>query len=161
MSKRILIFAAAAVLWCGVIFYLSSQPAEESSETSGFFVDLICDHIVPGFDERSPAQQDEIRHNITVAVRKGAHFSAYALLGALAFGACGFIERKKLRSAAAVGSACLFSATDEFHQTFVPGRSGEVRDVIIDTCGAAFAVAVILLVFLIREKRKKGREQKD
>ena len=36
--------------------------------------------------------------------------------------------------------------TDEFHQLFVPGRSGQVKDVLLDSCGAAVGVLILMLV---------------
>ncbi|UYJ41604.1 MAG: VanZ family protein [Lachnospiraceae bacterium] len=33
--------------------------------------------------------------------------------------------------------AVLYACTDEYHQLFVPGRSGQLRDVMIDAVGAA------------------------
>ena len=52
-------------------------------------------------------------------------------------------------------SAC-YAATDEFHQLFVPGRSGEVRDVLVDTAGAVIGILFLsLLRFIIIRKKKK------
>lgn len=44
--------------------------------------------------------------------------------------------------------SCIYASSDEIHQLFVPGRAGQVRDVLIDTSGA---VAGILLAILIRK----------
>ena len=51
------------------------------------------------------------------------------------------------------GAAVLYSVTDEIHQMFVPGRSCELRDVAIDSCG----VATGILLCTIIKKWKKGR----
>ena len=49
-----------------------------------------------------------------------------------------------------------YAMTDEFHQLFVPGRSGQVRDVLLDSCGAAVGVLLVLFVtWLIRRSGKK------
>ena len=45
--------------------------------------------------------------------------------------------------AAAVGICVLYAITDEFHQTFVDGRIGTSRDVLIDTAGALTAAVLI------------------
>lgn len=47
--------------------------------------------------------------------------------------------------------AVLYAATDEIHQTFVPGRSGRVTDVLIDAAGAA--VGVLVMAWLRRRAR--------
>ena len=158
MTRRCIIFAVLAVLWCGTIFMLSGEKAEESSETSGFFVDLVCDIFVPDLDELPEDRQAEIKDNITFVIRKGAHFTAYGILGAFSFGAFGFIKRRKLRAAAAVGFAALYSVSDEIHQSFVGGRSCEVRDMLIDTCGALTFVLIILLIIRITDKKRTKSE---
>ena len=37
----------------------------------------------------------------------------------------------------------LYACTDEFHQLFIPGRSGEFRDVMVDTCGGIIGLILI------------------
>lgn len=39
-----------------------------------------------------------------------------------------------------------YAATDEYHQLFVPGRSGQVRDVVIDTVGGTLGLGAWLAV---------------
>jgi VanZ family protein len=73
--------------------------------------------------------------------RKLGHFSGYAALTvAWAWALAGRI-RYSLAIAAAVSLA--YAVTDEYHQTFVEGRSGKASDVGIDALGIAAAVAVI------------------
>lgn len=44
----------------------------------------------------------------------------------------------------------LYALTDELHQRFVPGRSGELRDVFIDTSGAFTGLVLLSIVSRIR-----------
>jgi len=70
-----------------------------------------------------------------LVLRKLAHAGEFAVLGALlvrAFAA----ERPAL----ALGIA--YAASDELHQVFVPGRRGSVLDILIDSVGVAFGVAL-------------------
>ena len=71
-----------------------------------------------------------------------AHFSEYLLLGLLLY----TLLRRKFSPAVsallAVMLAAGFSLTDEWHQLSVPGRDGNLRDVLIDTAGA-FTGAVL------------------
>lgn len=70
------------------------------------------------------------------------HLGGYAVLGALLFSALR-IDRP-VRSAAliAVLLASLYGASDEFHQSFVPGRTPTVYDWIVDTIGAALGATL-------------------
>ena len=51
-------------------------------------------------------------------------------------------EITRKRAVIAIVLTALYASTDEFHQLFVPGRSGQVRDVLIDSCGAAIGVLI-------------------
>lgn len=66
-------------------------------------------------------------------VKKGAHMAAYALLALLA-------RRAGLGLGPAAILAALYAASDEFHQTFIPGRNGTVADVLIDLVGVALGL---------------------
>ncbi len=70
---------------------------------------------------------------------KAMHFAAYALLAwLLAFAT----ERSRLPIIVAVVLGLLYGATDEFHQSFVPGRSPDVLDWFADAAGVAAATFV-------------------
>ena len=69
-------------------------------------------------------------------------------------------RKRKVSALFAWGTATVYAATDEFHQLFVPGRSGQVKDVLLDSCGAAVGVLILMLVAaLIRFIRKKHGTQ--
>ena len=68
-----------------------------------------------------------------------------------------FKGKEKLKVLGSVCYAFLYACTDEFHQRYVPGRSGEFRDVCIDTCGAIVGVLIIyVIVNIIKKKNKKS-----
>jgi len=51
-----------------------------------------------------------------------------------------------------------YAALDEYHQSFVPGRTAAVGDVLIDTTGGIAAQIVASLVVLLRKAREKRHE---
>jgi VanZ family protein len=51
-----------------------------------------------------------------------------------------------LTAGAAIVAAVLYGITDEFHQSFVPGRTSDVADVYADGTGATVAVTVAWLI---------------
>ncbi len=140
-----------------IIFSFSAQTAAESSVISGGFSKLILSIFYPPFKELSELGQNEIIGAISTVVRKGAHFSVYGLLGFSAqMTMISYIKIPFwLRNAAAFSICVLYAATDEIHQLFVSGRSGEVRDVLIDSCGALMFIMIGIAVMIIN-KRIRG-----
>ena len=130
-------------------FIFSAMPADDSSEQSGFIVDTLIKLFFNEFDKKSLPEQSALISLLTVLVRKGAHFSEYALMGVLAFGAFLKIEKYVPRYFAALIFCVAYAATDEFHQLFVPGRAGMIRDVVVDSCGAATGVLLACFISLM------------
>ena len=94
-----------------------------------------------------------IAGNIEYPIRKAAHMTEYAILGWLAFAFSGtFEKRQKVHYIAALGFAFCYASTDEFHQLFIPGRSGQFTDVCIDTAGAV--IGLLLLAILLKIGRR-------
>ena len=124
------------LLWMAVIFILSQQPASVSSGQSGVFVEQLH-YIAPSIDQQL----------LTFLVRKGAHIFAYFVLGILTFNALWRVDLSKFKfnrpAMLSIIVCALYAASDEFHQLFVSGRSGEIRDIIIDSCAATVGVFII------------------
>ncbi len=73
---------------------------------------------------------------------KLAHFGAYGLLATLWARVFTQPGRPWRTALIALAVASIYGISDEFHQSFTPGRSVEVADWVADTAGAALAVAV-------------------
>lgn len=136
------------LLWMVVIFMLSHQSASISSGQSGVFVEQLR-HIAPSVDQQL----------LTFLVRKGAHIFAYFVLGILTFNALWRVDLSKFKFNYPVGLSiivcALYAVSDEFHQLFVSGRSGEIRDIIIDSCAATFGVFMLRFSVRILQISKK------
>lgn len=149
-NKRKIIWKIASVLlviiWMVMIFVMSGFPAEVSDGQSGVVVELVKSvfNITP--------EQPELFDNLTTIVRKSAHALEYFVLGILLLNAIRQFWPKKFKNGwakywyLAVIGAFLYSVTDEMHQAFVPGRSCELRDIIIDTVAACVGVGVAMLI---------------
>ena len=74
---------------------------------------------------------------IDAILRKFAHVIVYGALTLLWYWALRPATPRALPIAAAI--ALVYAATDEYHQSFVEGRSGSVRDVAIDLVGIGLA----------------------
>ena len=146
-TKRI-IFGILIVLNCITIFYFSHQVADDSSEQSSRIVEIIS-NIIPAIKKMQEPDKTILKQEIlTPIVRKTAHLSIYAILGILTANFTLTIPNKKTYQIIIMTLAfCFFYAiTDEFHQTFIAGRSGEIRDVLIDTTGAFIGILFTILV---------------
>jgi VanZ family protein len=75
-----------------------------------------------------------------ILVKKGGHMLGYAMLGLAYFYALPPRLSTGFRWLLALFMAILFSLSDEFHQSFVQGRTSTLVDVGIDTVGAAIAL---------------------
>lgn len=136
-----------------VIFSFSARPAEQSTGDSRWAGHMIGQLFVPGFEDWSDKEQETFAEKVDHPVRKTAHAMEYAVLGLLTAGA--YIRRgTSIRKGILVpwGIAALYAASDEFHQLFVPGRSGQVSDVVLDSAGV---LAGVLLLAGIRKARNR------
>lgn len=142
-------------IWTGVIFSFSLQPAEVSNETSmgvgNFLLETFFPWLYDTWEEMPLAQKDMLHF----VLRKCAHFSEYFVLGALAIWTWYQTKRGHSR-AVAWGHCFLIASLDECLQLFVGGRSGQFRDVLLDSVGA---LAGILVLSFIRLKFLSGRKE--
>lgn len=162
MNKRKRIFLILTICWLMLIFSFSARDADTSGQDSGRIGRLVGECFVPGFQNWSETRQNQFIEAVDFPVRKTAHATEYAILGMLTFGM--IYDEKKGRAHNFVlpwiFGTC-YAATDEFHQLFVPGRSGQIRDVLIDSSGVLAGLLVIYLVMWIRKcKRHKNVEKK-
>jgi VanZ family protein len=70
-----------------------------------------------------------------LVLRKTAHVTEYAILGALL--------ARVLTVPAALATGIVYAASDEVHQHFVPGRVGAPLDVVIDGLGVGLGILVL------------------
>jgi len=103
-------------VWAGVIFAFSSYATKQASEI--YWQDFI--------------------------VKKTAHVIEYGVFATLLYRA--FINSgiEKVRAGyTAIVLAALYGISDEFHQSFTPGREPTLRDTIFDTIGAILAIYIV------------------
>ena len=173
MSKKTALrISLAIVLWIitvawGVfIFSMSAEPAEKSENTSGRVVEFVAETVVPDYEELSEEEKTEIKESFSVPIRKLAHFSEFAVLGALVMISVKVTLDKKLllRFYMLISAAAglVYAITDELHQSFIPGRAPAVKDVLIDFSGiCAGVLAVTVLIYIIEKRFMRKAYNKD
>lgn len=160
-TKKI-IFVILILLNCITIFYFSNQIADNSGKQSSKVVEIVL-KLIPFIDNmQEPDRTTIIQTILTPIVRKMAHFSIYAMLGILTINYTNTIEEKKItkRIIYALTFCMLYAITDEFHQYFIPGRSAEIRDVLIDSLGALIGILLTIGISKTINKLKTNIERK-
>ena len=137
------IFAVLLVLWMGFIFSMSSENAEKSSNTSGQTIRVVLS-VVPEFEKQPEEVKVNIIEKLQFIVRKSAHFIGYMILGILASGLILYYGNINKKYLLAFLICVIYAISDEIHQLFVPGRSGQVRDVLIDSAGSLLGIILVM-----------------
>lgn len=134
------IVVVTLLIW-GNSMRTSTQSAQQSGSLLAFLMPWLT----------ALGIQPEGFHTI---LRKLAHFSEYGLLGVLWTMELWLgPHREKRRGAMERLSLCMLTAfLDETIQLFVPGRSGEIRDVWIDTAGAWTGIVITTCLVCIAMK---------
>lgn len=133
--KRKNIFLILCILWMMLIFWFSAQVADDSQSMSDSIIALIDQffhtHILTG--------GGIIEDTVSFFVRKAAHMSEYAVLAILY---AAYFREAGHKNYLLIALLCTvgYAATDEFHQLFVEGRSGQLKDVGIDTIGGTLGL---------------------
>ncbi len=153
MDRRIgrLIWVLA---WMLGIFIMSAQTGDRSGGMSLGIVEAVLKWIGQWLHLSDNAQINiELLH---VLLRKSAHFMAYLILAILvrrlvAVDKFGLYKRQTFAMVAITLMVCtLYAVSDEWHQSFVPGRGPGVVDVLIDSAGALLGMGIFQFAFLLR-----------
>jgi VanZ family protein len=143
-----------AIIWLCIITFESTDYLS-SDHTSRFLYPVL--HFLLGLD---PVRFEVWHHYI----RKTGHFVGYFTLSCLLFRAwkatlpVDGVTRWVMRwGTVSFLMTALVASLDEWHQTFIPSRTGSVRDVMLDSAAALTAQIVIFL--LLREKLPRVSER--
>ena len=116
------------LFWVALIYYFSSQNGTESSFLSNFILIKIADIL----------KINDVDYFVKIfgfLIRKVAHFFEYFILFILTYE---YFKEYKIRKIIIISLlfCVLWAFFDEFHQLFVYGRCGQIKDVLIDSCGS-------------------------
>lgn len=157
-KNRMIFYGALTGFIMCCIFLMSAQNGEESGRLSNSFLGsllgALLEKLLPELSDQGAAHD----------IRKYAHMFEYLCLGLssflFVFEAYFRRRRRVLRTLAVSLLFCfLYACSDEWHQSFVPGRAGRFADVLIDSvgyCTGIFALTLIKLTGHLDKCRKKG-----
>ena len=145
-KKYITISWILVAVCMGIIFFLSAQNGEESSDLSGSFVATILQWLKITIDEET--------------LRTFAHMLEFMGLSVLIFNATYATWEIKMTPLIAFAGTVLYATTDEIHQIFVPERAFQISDILIDSTGALIGVTasfvILQLILFIKRGNKNG-----
>ena len=165
-TKRAAVFALMLILSVAcmvIIFGFSSQVANESATHSNRVTDYVVKLVDSQHEKPDKYDPDDLYYKVDRVVRKTGHILIFALLGVLTYFAV-----KSFPLISIIGIApekisfllcVIYAVSDELHQTLVKGRSGRIRDVIIDTAGVVIGIFISKAVE--RALRKKNTAEQE
>jgi VanZ family protein len=144
----------AAILWL-IVIAIESTAMLSSSNTSRILYPIL--HFLFGLDW-------EHFHQWHFYIRKGGHVVGYAILSILLFRAWRATLpamndtnwTPRWATLALLGTA-LVASLDEWHQSFIPSRTGRWQDVVLDTCAGLAAQMLIFLWWVWRRRKQESR----
>lgn len=141
MTKRI-ILTTLTIIWLIIIFYFSNQPAPVSSENSNSLIKNTIVKIYRLFNSDATSEEEQrIVEKYDYPVRKTAHFIEYFILGILIYFT---FKSYNIGNVYIMIALCfLYACSDEIHQLFIIGRSGDFKDVMIDTFGSITSILIL------------------
>ena len=141
-----------------IIFGFSSQDGEKSGSISRRITEKIAT-LIPQIQKENEIEKENIMNTMESIIRKMAHFSIYTAVGLLLMALVSTYNiKEKNRLIITLTTGIIYASSDEIHQSFVPGRSPMITDVVIDTMGVILG---ILLIILGKKIIKKYRENKQ
>ncbi len=149
MNKAFVRYWTPVILWLAFIFWMSTGTF--SSENSSQVIEPVLRFLAPEIS----SQAVESIHGM---IRKAGHVTEYFILGLLLFRAFrgpSDTPWKWTWASFAVIGAVLWALSDEYHQSFVPTRTGSLTDVGFDAAGGILAQLATALWFYGGGKRKK------
>lgn len=144
------IFPILAGGFVAFIFWNSSQNGEKSDQQSGGALEVM-QRLFGAVGIPFPFSEH--------ILRKTAHFLEYCGLGVLLTLTVRFYSVLWVPRVFIPGFFCLLvPVCDEFLQTFIPGRSGQMSDVLLDFSGAVTGICLTSLVIFLVDRRRRRKE---
>ncbi len=159
---KLIITILAIITWLFLIFYLSNMDNTKSNNNSKSAIEEVVEITLKtayqlNITNNPPTQSqiEAITEQLNYPLRKVMHMSVYFILNILIILFIINIKPQhpiKKTIPLAIIICFLYALTDEYHQTLINGRTGQISDVIIDTIGALLGSIFYLLITKITTK---------
>lgn len=156
------IFIVFCLIWLCFIFYNSSQSGVKSNVRSFNIVNSIREELRGSKGEvkknYGTLPQNKRDEGINLFIRKNAHAFEYCVLATLVTVLLFHFGMRGRGAIVYILFICLlYAVLDEFHQLYVPGRTSQVSDVLIDFAGANIGMWFSYFVYYIILKKNNKK----
>ncbi|PLS04277.1 VanZ family protein [Neobacillus cucumis] len=145
--KRRKWWVVAAILWMAVIFTFTQVPYSTGENTSDGIQKLLVFLHINGLDHAAVDQ-------LNFLVRKLTHITVFGFLAFLLFKS---LEAYRFAYIFSWILTVVYAMTDEYHQSFMPGRTASIKDVFLfDGVGAFLVLLLTYFIVRINKRRRTG-----
>jgi VanZ family protein len=161
--ERVLVIRVIMVLalvgWMALIYMKSNEPYQTQDirpYLTEWFPAAMINYWLPHLEFHYSGQLitwKEPYMMLEFFFRKSAHIAEYGVLTALWFSNLQLTRFKKISFLLSPVLVVLYAISDEWHQTFIAGRTGHAIDVAVDSIGCL----IVILVWLFWSRRNRNR----
>lgn len=167
---KIIIFSVISIICMLCIFKLSSMNSDNSNGHSRDFISIFIEDTLNitnnyGITDSHPSSNkiQKASYLINPPLRKVCHATVYFVLSFFLMILLNIIfNYKKYFLSVIISTAIciLFASSDEIHQLFVIGRTGQVIDVVIDALGSIVGIIFYTTYYIVYKRGQKSMENK-
>ena len=159
---KVIISWGLVILWMGIIFNFSNMDTDESNTKSKDTIEKVVDTTIDTSNKigitKDDVSDDKIEGIVSILnkpLRKCMHAAEYLVLSLLLIIALN-VSKKKIfyKYLIAIIICFIYACTDEYHQLFISGRTGQFTDVLIDTFGAIVGIIIYNIMSNLIRKYK-------
>lgn len=161
-KRRLIISWILVIIWASFIFFMSNMDTNDSNTKSKLTINEVIEKTVQttnkfGITNKHPSESKmkQVIEKLNYPLRKIAHASEYFILTILLI--------RALKNSRVSGNKVflftilicfLYACTDEYHQTFVNGRTGQFSDVLIDSFGTFIGIMLYITLKNVKKVKK-------
>jgi VanZ family protein len=173
-KKRVIVISVLviiAILWILGIYKLSSMNTSSSNGKSSNIISIFIEDTLEitnkyGITDSHPddAKIEKASQLLNTPLRKVMHASVYFVLSFIIIFTVNYLfknNRIALSIIITIVLVILLAGFDEYHQTFVDGRTGAIKDVLIDTAGGVVGIIFYSSYYYVYKRGyKRGLKEK-
>lgn len=131
------------LIWLIIIFNFSNMDTNESNTKSKEVINKVVETTQIGKkeDQKTKENQEQLVNYLNKPLRKVMHLTIYLILALLLINTL-TLNNVKHKYLITIIICIIYALTDEYHQTLIKGRTGQLTDVIIDTLGSTTGIII-------------------